>query len=893
MAGHIGSSRPANDARKQQLPIMLERKHRLAILAVILAAAASIGALLYFGVTAADRFQATEVAWQEYNDRTAQVSARLNALERDLGYGGFIHSYKNYVLRRDPAYLDGLENKANAGLANIDELLILLPGADEHKLLRVVAATIDEYLEKIETARTAYPTATPFEMDRLVRVDDGPALAALARLQQIVDERRVERDAQAQVAFEGALDTLRLGGFFVLIVLAGAGIMIFLVIRSSGTNRRLQAALTYVDQLYDKSPNALISVSTAGRIDRANHQAETLLGYAQDELLGEPVEMLVPARLREKHRGIRERFMKAPTYRPMMGEDIELLACRKDGSEIRIDIAISHFETASGTSFLLAIWDITELVQLHADLREARRSAEAASEAKSRFLTSMSHEIRTPLNGIIGLLQLIDGKQVGKEVARKLAIAKESGLFLLTLINQVLDFARIEAGEIAVARERFSLPAMVNAMESMFSIRAGMKGLDFHCQVIGDADRFLYGDYDHIRQILFNLIGNAVKFTDKGSIDLTARCQPLADGRRCRITFEVADTGAGIAPEDQERIFDEFVQTELGVREGGGTGLGLNISKRIADAIGATLSLESIVGEGTRFRLSLMVEIAENQEMVVGDAGISNAPPMRILVAEDNKINQMIVRAMLERDGHSVTMANNGREAVDYVRAEPQGFDLILMDVQMPDVDGVQATVSIRQFVQDGVSLPIVGLTANAFQEQKAEYLSAGMQGVLTKPIDLAQLRAALTRFSRDDGLASREAGREPGTGTGNGAVSGTDRRIEAGLNSDILNQLKSSMERSDLRRLFDGAIERSGEMVEDLRSGDLPAEKRARIAHELAGMLGNFGLHQASVSAQQIEQAVRENREFGTDIDQLERQLSDSWRAVDQELGSDPVDAP
>ncbi|WP_193173731.1 ATP-binding protein [Nisaea nitritireducens] len=718
------------------------------IAVVVILATASIAAMLFLGIQAASRFNAAETSWRQYNDQTRNVSGSLNALQRHLGYGGFIHNFKNFVLRRDPVYLERMKKSAFAALTEIAALKFVLPSAEEQSLLNDVQATIDDYLAKEKETIRLYQELSVNELDKLVRVDDNAALVALEKLQGLNEIRSFQQEKIAQASFNDAMSTLKQGSFVVVLILAGASGMIVLLIRASRINARLNASLAYIEQLYNESPNALVSVDSTGHIFRINRQTERLLGYSIDELSGRAIESLIPEEFEEDRRSLEGKLTFGAQNLQAEDGGMQMVARRSDGQDIQIHLRIRVVAGTNQTFFLLALLDITEIADLHKELHIARQNAETASEAKSRFLTSMSHEIRTPLNGILGMLQLIDKKAVAPDIAQKLSIAKESGLFLLTLINQVLDFARIEAGRITISKERFSLPAMMNAMESMFRIRAEMKGLGFRGSVIDESETFLYGDFDHIRQILFNLIGNAIKFTETGSVDLVARSQMLGDGKTCRISFEVSDTGPGIAIDDIDDIFEEFTQTDVGIRHGGGTGLGLNISKRIADAIGARLTVESEVGAGTTFRLSVDTEIARNQQVIDEIVKDADIPHLRVLVAEDNDINQMITQAMLERDGHAVTIAQDGEIALNLVRNAPEAYDVILMDVQMPNMDGVQATVSIRQFARNPEKLPIIGLTANAFQDQKDEYLSAGMQFVLTKPLEIADLRTALGRFT-------------------------------------------------------------------------------------------------------------------------------------------------
>lgn len=854
---------------------------------IVFVAALSIATLVYFAVDAARQFRETNESWEEYNKDAQAVSNALAGLQRNLGYGGFIHHFKNLILRRDERYITAIDEAAREVEASLRLLKRYLPSLEERRLIAEVQSTYFEYMNKKDFAAENLWEYSSITLDELVQVDDAPALAALARLQEIVDERSIVQEHQARRSFEGGLRTLKYGSFIVVLIIAGTVFILFLLRRGERARERLKLAFDHAEQLYEESPNALISVDEKGYILRINHEAERLLGYTPSEAAGMKVEKLMPSRFRTGHVTIRERYMVAPSYRPMVGGD-KIYALTKDGRELRVDIAISHYTTVAGNYLLLAMTDMTQEYHLRDELIKARVDAEAATVAKSRFLASMSHEIRTPLNGILGLLQLIDKNEVSEEVARKLKIARESGLFLLTLINQVLDFSRIEAGVITVSRERLSLIAMMNSMQSMFKVRTDSKGVRFDCNIVGNADRFFIGDYDHIRQVLFNLTGNAVKFTDTGSISLLARIEDIGE-KRCRVTFEVTDTGPGIAPEDIERVFEEFTQTDVGVRQGGGTGLGLNISKRLADAMDGRLSVRSQLGSGTTFTFVVELNVAEQQELVIDDGKAEQALPLRILVAEDNDINQMIIRSMLENDGHTVTLANNGRVAVELMREDAAGYDLVLMDVQMPEMDGIQATATIRQIVADADVLPIIALTANAFQDQKDEYISVGMQFVLTKPVDLEELRAALRHYTPAHVL-EREVDHSDESVDLSSVFPVDPYGGEASVNEIMLDQIVAAMSHKGFSEIAHSLTEKTNMLVADLKDahdrGDMTMQRR--LLHELMGMLSNFGVQRASRMVAAMSKNIhRPDYDFGQQIAALEVELGEAWGVLEERVKS------
>ncbi len=386
-------------------------------------------------------------------------------------------------------------------------------------------------------------------------------------------------------------------------------------------------------------------------------------------------------------------------------------------------------------------------IQAEAALAEQVTLAKQATAAKSKFIAAMSHEIRTPLNAVLGVLQIIDRKEVSPETYAKLKVAHDSGHFLLSLINQVLDFARIEANAVVASDDPFTVSTLVDGLRSIFKTQAAAKGIDFEVSIDDPGDTPLVGSFDHIRQILFNFLGNAVKFTDEGGVRMTAWLERDADDNMM-VAVAVRDTGPGISPEDQELIFAEFGRSAKVADRYAGSGLGLSISQELARAIGGGITVDSALGKGATFTLRVPVRLGERQAAAPAPDSAADVPPLRILIAEDNDINQMIVRALLEKDGHDLEIVADGRQAVERIETGADDFDVVLMDIQMPVMDGKEATLEIRKRVPDGGALPIIALTANAFKDHRDEYIALGMQDVVVKPIEMEALRAALTAVS-------------------------------------------------------------------------------------------------------------------------------------------------
>jgi signal transduction histidine kinase/ActR/RegA family two-component response regulator len=375
-----------------------------------------------------------------------------------------------------------------------------------------------------------------------------------------------------------------------------------------------------------------------------------------------------------------------------------------------------------------------------AEVVEARDRAQSANLAKSQFLANMSHEIRTPLNGVLGMAQVMEQSGLGEPHREHLKIIRNSGETLLAILNDVLDLSKIEAGRFELDDHVFDLGDIVTTACRPFSLLARQKDVTFTKIIADDAQGAWRGDSVRLRQVLSNLASNAVKFTHEGDIRLTI----TADGDG--LSFSISDTGIGIAPENIPGLFEKFVQADSSTtRRFGGTGLGLAISRELVERMGGTLRMDSVPGQGSTFTFHLPFPRAEAVKPVEVQAGEDDIRALRILAAEDNATNQLILRALLEPTGVDLHTVANGREAVDAFHAAR--FDLILMDVQMPVMNGVEAARAIRERESEHrlTPTPILALSANVMSHQVEEYALAGMDGVVAKPVDVGKLIEAIT----------------------------------------------------------------------------------------------------------------------------------------------------
>ena len=513
------------------------------------------------------------------------------------------------------------------------------------------------------------------------------------------------------------------------------------------SDQRLRDQQFYTRSLIESNIDALITTDAAGIITDVNKQMEALTGSTRDELIGAPFKDCFTDPDRAEA-GIKLVLTEKSVT------DYELTARARDGTQTVVSYNATTFYDRNRTlqGVFAAARDVTERKRVELELNDARAVAESASRSKSEFLASMSHEIRTPMNAIMGIADLLAKTPLSSEQEKYVQIFRRAGDNLLNLINDILDLSKVEASQLELEQTGFWLGDQLEIVTEMVGARAQEKGLKLSCQIAADVPTNLIGDPTRLRQVLMNLLGNAIKFTESGEVSLQVTWEGNSE-ENTALRFSVIDTGIGIPEDKQARVFERFTQADSSTtRRFGGSGLGLTISKRLVELMGGNIWVESKEGLGSTFAfvLPLQVQTIENRPAAVAEGADSDLQlaPLRILLTEDSPDNCTITLAYLADAPYVVEIAENGAVACEMFKTGQ--YDLVLMDRQMPVMDGLTATRAIRAWEQENGRLPtpIIALTASALKSDREICLAAGCTAFLTKPIRQSVLLHAIREHS-------------------------------------------------------------------------------------------------------------------------------------------------
>ncbi|TWT91036.1 Autoinducer 2 sensor kinase/phosphatase LuxQ [Pseudobythopirellula maris] len=489
----------------------------------------------------------------------------------------------------------------------------------------------------------------------------------------------------------------------------------------------------------ESAPIAMVMIDSEGKIVLSNAESGRLFGYPSEEILDRPIETLLPEPIRAEHVKSRQRFMKSPNPR-RMGAGRELFALRKDGSQVPVEVGLNPVPTAEGTFVLSAIVDITQRKQDELDLRISREQALEAARSKSEFLANMSHEIRTPMTAILGFTNILSASDDPEQRRDAIQTIHRNGEHLLNIINDILDLSKIEAGKMSVSLSPASPGQLLSDVIELMGVKAEAAGIELSLDLDDALPESVVIDSVRLRQVLINLVGNAIKFTPQGEVKVISCYDAEQDGVEGTLCVDVVDTGIGMTAEQQAMLFRPFNQADNSMRRDfGGTGLGLTISRRFAQMMGGDVTIvSSELDQGSRFRLAVRAERAAAapppQPPKPADKPSAGAKlaGMSVLLAEDGPDNQRLIRYLLEKAGAEVRIVENGGAAVEAIRSEGP-FECVLMDMQMPVMDGYQATRELRK---SDCQTPIIALTAHAMGSDRKKCLDAGCDEYLAKPVD-------------------------------------------------------------------------------------------------------------------------------------------------------------
>ncbi len=503
--------------------------------------------------------------------------------------------------------------------------------------------------------------------------------------------------------------------------------------------------------------DAIVGMDQKGLVIEWNPRAEEIFGWSKDQAIGQRMsELIIPERYRQMHeKGLSHFIMTGEG--PVLNRSIEISGLKKSGEEFPVELSITPLKIDNQYIFTAFISDISQrkaneiqLKTLNSELEKSALQAKQASETKSSFLANMSHEIRTPINGVIGMTNIVLDTSLSPQQREYIEIIRTSADSLLAIINDILDLSKIESGKMELEKIDFEVSSLVQDITKTLRLTATQKGLELKTVIPAILVENVVGDPGRIRQILVNLISNAIKFTHAGEIAVSASVLSN-DEKQISIHFEVQDSGIGISGDNLKKLFQPFTQADSTMsRKFGGTGLGLSICKRLVDMMHGKIGVISTEHKGSVFwfEISLMKSLNKNASSIQHfEQEITSHKVGRILVVEDNFVNQKVARAMLEKIGHRVDTVGNGIEAL--IALEQFPYDLVLMDCQMPEMDGFEATEVIRSGKRDKIptTIPIIAMTANAQSGDKERCIAAGMDDYISKPVNINSLNKTLQKW--------------------------------------------------------------------------------------------------------------------------------------------------
>jgi len=601
----------------------------------------------------------------------------------------------------------------------------------------------------------------------------------------------------------------------------------------------------------DHAADAVLIANSRGHIQYANRAVVRLLGIEPARLVGSSLEALVPAHCMLSHP---LNIIDSDHFKRGQSSKAPVLCA--GGKDRELDIRINEFAVGKATEHAIHLRIADRTKEALTALKRAKSTVDSARRTRNSFNAAMSHELRTPLHGLIATLDMLRDEPLSPSGAHRLSIAKTSARSLLKIANDILDLSRMESGDFALERHSFSLTRLVQEAVEEFRAQANLRGLQLHTNLTGPFPPAVVGDRQRIRQIVVNLISNALKFTHEGGV----RVEAQFDGKKC--TIDVIDSGEGVPEDQRESIFEPFVQAHASTKHLG-AGLGLSICRRLSIALGGKLSLLRTGPNGSTFQLVVPLEISDEPAEEDNSLRIFNNPRGRILVVEDHPANQYVVQSMLDVLTCPATIAGSGMEALELI--EQHEFDLILMDCQLPQMDGCETTRELRKRLKRHV--PIIAMTANAMQEERQRCLESGMDDFLPKPFGRSALNEILCKW-----LDPKKNGRD--SGHADRSLLETVRGLPA-IDSEIFDELWRNLQwqLTPMRRIGQTFLASVNDTQDLFDQADRPALKRQ--FHTLLGSSGMIGARQIERLAAELQIAMKASR--WEDVDALRVPLQEA----------------
>lgn len=692
-------------------------------------------------------------------NRTQRVLTLLTNLDNDL---------RGHLLSRNAYFKADFDQNAREMMEQLKSIQTLtVDNPAQQKRVQTMTALFRQKVARgqtlFEAEGIAMGTARLDSINHYLKVSD--------RFHQVLREAESHenvlleaRAAQNKRSANYATWSNLIGAIAAFAMIIWAIYLLFQALRNSTKlNQQLAESDQQTKKILEAVPVSIVVVDHEGKFYYANGAAHKL--YGTDQQFNSYTDVLKSIQFFRYPGGQPYPLEERPTYRALQGQAAQAddLEIRLDGKAIQVFSSSSPVYDASGKlQYVIASSiDISDRVQSQQRLQEAKEMAENAAKIKENFLANMSHEIRTPLNAILGFSDLLNTTPLNTEQKEFVDFVRTAGKSLLTIVNDILDLSKIDAGMIKLESIPFSIHLLTASIKTMFQTSAIEKDLHLKVETDPELPSVLLGDPTRLTQILLNLLSNAIKFTKHGGVTLRIEKEHETP-EAVRVRFIVQDTGIGIEPEVLPTIFERFQQAnDFTTRFYGGTGLGLNIVKSLAELQGGSVRVESVVGEGTQFTVELTYAIANQQtgvdEPIVSAAVAPDERLVHVLVVEDNLINQKLILQVIKRLGYQVRVADNGQKALELLQA--MTFDIVLMDIQMPVMDGYETTRRIRTTLKSAV--PIIAMTAHALVSEREECLRAGMNDFLSKPFQVDDLQRLIRKYllarESTDGLATQD----------------------------------------------------------------------------------------------------------------------------------------